>query len=1207
MIRLSYEVDRLELKIQTGAEGALQALEGLEAKLGGVSQALSQLNIGGLNEYSRALGTFSTALVGLKTLDGRTVNSIVNQITKLGSIDTSRMSSVSANIKALSQSFDTIPGIEKMATLSVSLREMAQAVGKFGLKSASNAVQNLPNLTRALREFLDTMATARAVPENITATVQALANLAAVGSRVNSTYNSMTRFINSATGATERHTHAMNRSASASGGLASQFRKLLGAYFTFRYVGGYIWRSVESAMDFGETINLFETAFRKIGLEMGKSMEFHFLDRAYDFNKRFTDALTLDPDAVMNYQARFAQMSNSMGVLPETAMNISNIFTALGADIASLFNLDIPEAMQKLQSGLAGQIRPLRDLGVDISRMSLEVTALNYGLTETFAEMDQGTKVQLRTLTTLEQMRVAIGDMGRTIHEPANQLRVLRMQLTMTGRSLGQIFLPVVSKILPWVNGLAIAIGRVLRALASLFGYEVPDFRSQPIFTGDAYLDIEEYGDDFDDLAGSVGNVGSGLGSAADNAKKLQSVLAGFDRLNILKFTEPSTSGGSGGGGGGGGRAGGGSVSGGGSPILDAAIADEWKKYESALEQVFGDIDNKANDIADSILKAFKPLQPFFEGMGMVLGGVWDGMKWTWYNIIQPALSGIGDFLKKHPNIAEGLGKAAGAWLTISLAMKPIMAVLNLLKIPTVLAGLGKLTGLGGAGAAGAGAAGTGILAPSLGLAGAMFGLNILLDELFGDPDDEEGLVEKLLRLNPLGTGGGTGIGTVPSLLMQSERGKRTTHKSDVPGIDMDFGGAGKSIDGPGMNLSKIKKSLEESSKLVLQSRGYIDEHGQFVATNYPRAIGQGTSSATNSWKDYSKETSTALNQADREVRSKSSSMSGSVKSSSTVMKNEFARSVAQMPIDARREMGYLVPTAREKLDAMNRTMVSTTATGFENVAREVTRGVGKAAGNLDVLRVKSGEIGTSAGESLKKNLQSRIANMSPVVDVAVKGAQPAFTRLVGATSKAGTDAGVGMKTNLGTGIDGLSMAFSSWSGQMSTAAFRAGSGLDSEFSYGSSSWLGLLRSRLSSGYANMVSYVRALGRIFSGSWSPSYYSNEYYTPPVSKSPRPAVISKFATGGFPNKGEFYFANENGVSELIGRVGNQPAVANNDQIVKAVSAGVAAAVAKVLGDQGAEGSKQPLIINVGGERFVDTVIDMTNRRSRLAGETVLNLT
>lgn len=51
------------------------------------------------------------------------------------------------------------------------------------------------------------------------------------------------------------------------------------------------------------------------------------------------------------------------------------------------------------------------------------------------------------------------------------------------------------------------------------------------------------------------------------------------------------------------------------------------------------------------------------------------------------------------------------------------------------------------------------------------------------------------------------------------------------------------------------------------------------------------------------------------------------------------------------------------------------------------------------------------------------------------------------------------------------------------------------------------------------------------------------------------TITAYAEGGFPDRGEMFVANENG-AEYIGAIGNRTAVANNDQIVKGITYGVA---------------------------------------------------
>lgn len=67
---------------------------------------------------------------------------------------------------------------------------------------------------------------------------------------------------------------------------------------------------------------------------------------------------------------------------------------------------------------------------------------------------------------------------------------------------------------------------------------------------------------------------------------------------------------------------------------------------------------------------------------------------------------------------------------------------------------------------------------------------------------------------------------------------------------------------------------------------------------------------------------------------------------------------------------------------------------------------------------------------------------------------------------------------------------------------------------------------------------------------------------------------RFASGGFPDTGELYIARESG-PEMVGRIGNRTAVANNDQIVEGISNGVYNAVSAAMGDN----NDRPLQVRV----------------------------
>lgn len=59
-------------------------------------------------------------------------------------------------------------------------------------------------------------------------------------------------------------------------------------------------------------------------------------------------------------------------------------------------------------------------------------------------------------------------------------------------------------------------------------------------------------------------------------------------------------------------------------------------------------------------------------------------------------------------------------------------------------------------------------------------------------------------------------------------------------------------------------------------------------------------------------------------------------------------------------------------------------------------------------------------------------------------------------------------------------------------------------------------------------------------------------------------VKWYAKGGFPDTGEMFIANESG-PEMVGRIGNRTAVANNDQIVAGIENGVRNAISDVMAD------------------------------------------
>ena len=86
-------------------------------------------------------------------------------------------------------------------------------------------------------------------------------------------------------------------------------------------------------------------------------------------------------------------------------------------------------------------------------------------------------------------------------------------------------------------------------------------------------------------------------------------------------------------------------------------------------------------------------------------------------------------------------------------------------------------------------------------------------------------------------------------------------------------------------------------------------------------------------------------------------------------------------------------------------------------------------------------------------------------------------------------------------------------------------------------------------------------------------------------------------------GQLFIAREAG-PEMVGNIGGRTAVANNDQIVQAVSRGVAQAVASVLSNQSSTGTSSEVVLEISGTRLAKIMLSEFNRMNRQNGVTVV---
>ena len=296
----------------------------------------------------------------------------------------------------------------------------------------------------------------------------------------------------------------------------SKYRTLMGA---FRSAASMMAGWFNESNDYIETVNLFN-------ITMGDGAE-----TAYAYAESVQRLVGIDIKDWMQYQGVFKNLTAGFGVASEDANIMSQNLTQLSYDLASFFNKDVEEAFDKLSSAMSGQVKGLREFGIDTTVASLQEYALSKGIETSVRSMTQAEKSLLRYNYIMEKSVIMQGDMARTLITPANALRVLSAQLTQMKRALGNIVSVLVTQFIPYIQAMVSIIADAANAIAKFFGFDSSDFEADTSGLSSSWGDAEEGVDDY-----------------TESLKKAKKQMMGFDELNII--SSPESDSGSGGGGG---------------------------------------------------------------------------------------------------------------------------------------------------------------------------------------------------------------------------------------------------------------------------------------------------------------------------------------------------------------------------------------------------------------------------------------------------------------------------------------------------------------------------------------------------------------------------------------------------------------------------------------------------------------------------------
>lgn len=515
------EIQGLEFQIQENSEGAVSGINNLKKALSGLRGATST-SVTGLNATSQSIRTLKNALSGLNSGDmSKKLTQIATGLRALESAKNIKISSSIANqLNALNAALANVRWTDgdKLRTLADGLRPLSE-LGKANMTTFINQLRKLPTVIEELEKadidkFTQQMKELAAAMKPFADEMQKVSNgFSAFPSRIQRLIRSTEQY----NGTVRRATNSTSAWNKVANGL--KFGTMI---YGLSRLASMIGTAITKSNEYQENLNLFTVA-------MGE-----YAEEAFNYGKTVSEILGIDLSDWIRNQGVFNTLLTGFGDTAERAALMSKNLTQLGYDLSSFFNISVEDAMQKLQSGISGELEPLRRLGYDLSQARLEAVALSLGIDKSVMSMTQAEKAELRYYAIMTQVTTAQGDLARTLEAPANQLRVLSAQFNMTARAIGNIFIPALNAILPYAIAVVQVIREIANAIASLFGFEMTEVDYSGITAG----------------ASGAGSMADSLDEAAGAAKKLKQYTAGFDELNV--FSPDSGSAGSGVGAGGG-------------------------------------------------------------------------------------------------------------------------------------------------------------------------------------------------------------------------------------------------------------------------------------------------------------------------------------------------------------------------------------------------------------------------------------------------------------------------------------------------------------------------------------------------------------------------------------------------------------------------------------------------------------------------------
>ena len=542
---MAKKIEQLEISIETAK--ATSEVDKLTKKLSKLSVSFQKIEYESVNDFASGINRLASGMQKMNGIKTTEFTRLAKNIQKLGNIDTTSLEKTTVAVSNLTKSFN---GFKKMEGNTEKISSIASNLSKLGDKEVKTAMSNIPRLATALKKLVTTLSKCPSVSDDIVQITKALGQLANQSEVAENASDGVAKATDKVSKAVEKENQPLKDATKNTFNLSDMFSKLKEGAQSVAEGIQKLYASFEDATNVFKSFNAYTDTFEQIASKWDKDYENYGSENAKRYCNTFVKQMNgdiskmsglnvnlsddmeggvlaqnnqknlgLNLQEVTQYASQFASISDAMGQTGEVSMALSSSFIKLAGDISSYNNIDYSTAAEALQSALLGQTDALSGYGVGITEADLQNKAYALGLSKSVSQMSQAEKMQLTLLSILQNSTGIWGDLAQNIGSPYNMIRQFTTCLKECAVLIGQMFTPILQKVIPIFNGIAIGVKGLLTNIARLFGIDVS---------------YKKAGDGANEIASEIENVSSGFEDATSRAEAFKGQLQGFDKLNVI-------------------------------------------------------------------------------------------------------------------------------------------------------------------------------------------------------------------------------------------------------------------------------------------------------------------------------------------------------------------------------------------------------------------------------------------------------------------------------------------------------------------------------------------------------------------------------------------------------------------------------------------------------------------------------------------------